>query len=273
MTADLGSPLGHASPCTLASLDVPTCSSILGHWPWLSPLLGCSLPVLKKIFSSFPEHSRPFSISMTLGLFSHWLSSLVHPANENRAPFSTDLLYPIYTLVFRLTGYSACHLLTCWFLLKLIPLPWRWRRYVPPKRRLQLNGLHGVTSQMMILFITTTVKTSNPTWSRLSDHTASLSKLLIPSPNALVIRWSDTILMSKFTLNSNNGFMFCIPQHGLCFLWYWSCTCNQSRCPLTIVGMHAQLVSVKLFEFTITLQVPASSCLFSFMNCRCLKSW
>jgi hypothetical protein len=34
---------------------------------------------------------------------------------------------------------------------------------VPPKRRLQLNGLHGVTSQMMILFITTAVKTSNLT--------------------------------------------------------------------------------------------------------------
>jgi hypothetical protein len=41
--------------------------------------------------------------------------------------------------------------------------PWRWRRYVPPKRLLQLNRLHGVTSQKMILFITTAVKTSNLT--------------------------------------------------------------------------------------------------------------
>jgi hypothetical protein len=32
-----------------------------------------------------------------------------------------------------------------------------------PKRRLHLNRLHGVTSQKMILFITTAVKTSNPT--------------------------------------------------------------------------------------------------------------
>jgi hypothetical protein len=37
------------------------------------------------------------------------------------------------------------------------------KRYVPPKRRLKLNGLHGVISQKMILFITTAVKTSNPT--------------------------------------------------------------------------------------------------------------
>jgi hypothetical protein len=37
------------------------------------------------------------------------------------------------------------------------------RRYVPPKRRLKLNVLHGAISQKMILFITTAVKTSNPT--------------------------------------------------------------------------------------------------------------
>jgi hypothetical protein len=35
---------------------------------------------------------------------------------------------------------------------------------VPPKRRLHLNRLHGVTSQKMILFITPAVKTSNPTY-------------------------------------------------------------------------------------------------------------
>jgi hypothetical protein len=36
---------------------------------------------------------------------------------------------------------------------------------VPPKRRLKLNGLHGVISQKIMLFIITVVKTSNPTWS------------------------------------------------------------------------------------------------------------
>jgi hypothetical protein len=49
------------------------------------------------------------------------------------------------------------------FLLRLFFRPWRWRRYVPPKRRLTLNGLHGVISQKMALFITTAVITSNPT--------------------------------------------------------------------------------------------------------------
>jgi hypothetical protein len=56
------------------------------------------------------------------------------------------------------------HLLTCWFLLKLFLRPWRWKRYVPPKHWLQLNRLHGVISQKMILFITSAVKTSDPTF-------------------------------------------------------------------------------------------------------------
>jgi hypothetical protein len=30
---------------------------------------------------------------------------------------------------------------------------WRWRRYFPPKRRLQLNRLYGLITQKMILFI------------------------------------------------------------------------------------------------------------------------
>jgi hypothetical protein len=37
-------------------------------------------------------------------------------------------------------------------------------QYVPPKRRLTLNGLHGVIRQKIALFITTAVRTSNPTW-------------------------------------------------------------------------------------------------------------
>jgi hypothetical protein len=49
------------------------------------------------------------------------------------------------------------------------------RRYVPPKRRLTLNGLHGVISQKIILFITTAVKTSNPTCLSLFANISSAS--------------------------------------------------------------------------------------------------
>jgi hypothetical protein len=47
-----------------------------------------------------------------------------------------------------------------WLILRL----WRWRRHVPPKRRLTFNGLHGVISRKAELFITTGVRTSNPTF-------------------------------------------------------------------------------------------------------------
>jgi hypothetical protein len=59
---------------------------------------------------------------------------------------------------------SACHLHSRWFLARLIFLPWIWRRYVPPNRRLTFNGLHDVISQKIVLFITTAVRTSNSTW-------------------------------------------------------------------------------------------------------------
>jgi hypothetical protein len=47
---------------------------------------------------------------------------------------------------------SAFHLLSSWYLAWLILRPWRWRRYVPPKRRFTFNGLHGVISQKLVLF-------------------------------------------------------------------------------------------------------------------------
>jgi hypothetical protein len=55
------------------------------------------------------------------------------------------------------------HTADCNHLLTLVPrsriLPWRWRRYVPPKRRLT-HDLHGATSQKTAFFIVTAVKTS-----------------------------------------------------------------------------------------------------------------
>jgi hypothetical protein len=40
-----------------------------------------------------------------------------------------------------------------WFLARRILRLWRRRRYVPPKRRMTFNGLHGVISQKTVLFI------------------------------------------------------------------------------------------------------------------------
>jgi hypothetical protein len=50
-----------------------------------------------------------------------------------------------------------------------------WWRYVPPKHLLALNGLHRIISQKMVLFITTAVRTANPTKSE--DDCAQQNKM------------------------------------------------------------------------------------------------
>jgi hypothetical protein len=47
-------------------------------------------------------------------------------------------------------------------------LPWSWRRYVPPKRRLT-QDLHSATSQKTTIFIVTAVKASKLTNKKRSD--------------------------------------------------------------------------------------------------------
>jgi hypothetical protein len=47
--------------------------------------------------------------------------------------------------------YEECHLLTLVSRARIF-LPWRWRRYVPPKRRFA-QDLHGATSQKTAFFI------------------------------------------------------------------------------------------------------------------------
>jgi hypothetical protein len=61
--------------------------------------------------------------------------------------------------IYELEGRESSLLVLC----ARIFLPWRWRRYVPPKRRFSPLDLHGATSQKMAFFIVTAVKTSNLT--------------------------------------------------------------------------------------------------------------
>jgi hypothetical protein len=58
-------------------------------------------------------------------------------------------------------------------------LPWRWRRYVPPKRRLTPH-LHDATSQKTAFFIVTAVETSNLTtisWTLTLDSTTTVQAM------------------------------------------------------------------------------------------------
>jgi hypothetical protein len=61
--------------------------------------------------------------------------------------------------------------------LQRIILPWRWRRYVLPKRRF-IQGLHGVTSQKTAFFISTAVKTSDLTQHSICSQTISSTLIL-----------------------------------------------------------------------------------------------
>jgi hypothetical protein len=59
------------------------------------------------------------------------------------------------------------------------------------KRRLKLNGLHGIISQKMILFITTAVKTSNPTegliFSKTSHQMLTWTSWVRLSPSSFIL--------------------------------------------------------------------------------------
>jgi hypothetical protein len=61
---------------------------------------------------------------------------------------------PIFWDIMPCSSFKACFLpASCWFLASFILQPRRWRQHVPPKRRLTINGLHGVISQKKALLI------------------------------------------------------------------------------------------------------------------------
>jgi hypothetical protein len=95
------------------------------------------------------------------------------------------------------------------FLLNLFLRPRRLRRYVPPKRRLTLNGLHGVISQKIIPFITTALRSSNPIQSTKSSPTFRRD-ILLPS-------WGSKTKPSKKQTSSSCCLFAWLIQR----LWIW----------------------------------------------------
>jgi hypothetical protein len=87
---------------------------------------------------------------------------------------------------------------TCWFLASLILRPWRWR--------LIFNGLYGVVSQKTELFVTTAVRTSNPTC---EVHAFSYvnTRLSYLTDFTQVIPWTitNTVTLPYLWIISNNG--------------------------------------------------------------------
>jgi hypothetical protein len=81
----------------------------------------------------------------------------VHSEDTDRLPFrwitgETALSWG------KAAEYEKTASLVCCYLLTLVPrsrsfLPWRWRRYVPPKCRFISRDLHGATSQKTAFFM------------------------------------------------------------------------------------------------------------------------
>jgi hypothetical protein len=91
---------------------------------------------------------------------------------------------------------------SCWCLSWLTLQPWRWRRHVPPKRRLTSKGLHGVISKKTERFITAE-RTSNPVQS-VSLQNGTLFRLQLTSLVSILLSkqkndntHSDTVLPIK----------------------------------------------------------------------------
>jgi hypothetical protein len=184
ITEDLGSPWVHTGsgthqpppwcPSFLPLLLLPhppphACDSLA--WPLSLARLFPAQHTLTLLPCLFPRPAKPplFRAIKTPVLFSVDLWLCESPAVSfylmasqwelrSTLPLSSCFLYdPKFLTV----NYSACHLLSHSYLVRLIQ-PWRCRRYVPPKCWLTFSGLHGIISQKIVLFIITAVRTSNP---------------------------------------------------------------------------------------------------------------
>jgi hypothetical protein len=110
-------------------------------------------------------------------------------------------------------GGSAYHPLSRWYLSRLINRPWRWRRYILPKCRLAFNGLHCVISQKIELFITTDVRTSNPTQYYLPLRPITVTARLkheLSSPNRTLGSWVRIPLKAWMPVWFYSLFVLCV---------------------------------------------------------------
>jgi hypothetical protein len=134
---------------------------------------------------------------------------------------------------------SYRRLVVCLFGFLLEPVG--WRRYLPPKCRWTYTGLHGVTSQKILLVMITTMRTWNPTWSfQVSDKQSHIARLsgkkrntsmetdesarfphTLQNPGVVVCRNGSFLLSAVTRLCASNGHI--IFDLGKICLWriFW----------------------------------------------------
>jgi hypothetical protein len=113
----------------------------------------------------------------------------------------TDVSEERIASIFRVEKIAneAATIYPCWFIDRGFLIPWSWRRYDPPKRRLT-PFLHGATSQKTAFFIVTAVKTSNlTTW--MSIVIISSRKIWPNSENSYIVVATSLAFMLELPLN------------------------------------------------------------------------
>jgi hypothetical protein len=113
--------------------------------------LGVLLIYIVETVSVFFQHPFYPVLYSILPMFIYFVGFEVLRATVMRSSIFWDIR-PCSPLKVNQSSRS-CHLVSRWFLACLILRTWRWRRNVPPKRRLTFDGLHGVISQKIELFI------------------------------------------------------------------------------------------------------------------------
>jgi hypothetical protein len=91
---------------------------------------------------------------------------------------------------------------------------WKWRLYVPPKRRFT-QDLQGATSQKTAFFIVTSVKTSNLTYFR-TLHQLSWSTLY------WISRGSSSLILGRNIWASFNNALFCFYTSNAIYSFLYS---------------------------------------------------
>jgi hypothetical protein len=185
--------------------------------------------------------------------------------------------YPLTPSVFVESGVllevvmksSTCHLLSRWFLARLILRPWRWRRHVPLKSLLTFKGLHGIiyrktTSLSLMLRPTVswpvclgikhlsgaydqifiTVRQLRISWCGVLSLTRGQVcrlQLLLVLTSAVILGSASRGTRHHILLSQIRDFRFCrlLRLAGLC--WRYSTTTPHRKAPLSRIKSKSKL--------------------------------
>jgi hypothetical protein len=152
----------------------------------------CKLLTMQLSPASYLSYEENITLKMYAVLRPLWRCRLYSVGGEERVLSGVERVkwgweWVLFLGKFVVSDWSS----VCSHLLTLVPrsrifLPWRWRRYVPPKRPLN-QDLHSATSQKTTFFIVTAVKTLNLTCIHLVHDDAPWRVLLNRRRNLRVV--------------------------------------------------------------------------------------